>query len=199
MIGALQQRQMPDFNALSSLDMLNVKYIVYGPGKDNIIVNPANNGNAWFVKDVLNVKSPTEELAKTCGIDTRSIAVIDQSKFNVAAVTADSAATITLSEHALNKLKYESNSTTNGLAVFSEIYYPKGWKATIDGKESPIVRADYLLRALEVPAGKHTIEFRFEPAAYNVGNKVTTASSWLVVLILLASVAWSLKETEESD
>jgi uncharacterized membrane protein YfhO len=92
---------------------------------------------------------------------------------------------------------YESQSQVAGLAVFSEIFYPKGWTATIDGQETDILRADYILRALAVPPGKHTIEFRFEPRPYTVGNKITTASSWVLVIIVLASFGWTLRERKE--
>jgi hypothetical protein len=189
----VQQGKM-DFTRYSGFNMLNVKYLVYGPGRDNIIMNSGANGSAWFVNSVLNVNSPIEELEKTCGADTRSTAVIDVSKFKVASPGTDSSATITLLEEKPNQLRYESKSQASGLAVFSEIYYPKGWKASIDGKEAPILRADYILRALEIPAGNHTIEFKFEPEAYTVGNKVTMASSWLVLLILLGSIGWTLKK-----
>jgi uncharacterized membrane protein YfhO len=91
-------------------------------------------------------------------------------------------------------LKYESQSATDGFAVFSEIYYPKGWHAFIDGKETEIQRADYVLRALSIPAGKHTIEFKFEPKPFVIGNKVTMASNWAVLLIVLGCFGLSLKK-----
>ena len=90
-------------------------------------------------------------------------------------------------------VKYESQSSTDGLAVFSEIYYP-GWHAFIDGKEAEILRADYVLRALAIPAGKHEVEFKFEPKPYLVGNKVTMASSWVVLLVALGCFGWSMKK-----
>ena len=94
-------------------------------------------------------------------------------------------------------LKYESTSSSGGLAVFSEIYYPKGWHAFIDEKEVPILRADYVLRALEVPAGKHVIEFKFEPKPYTVGNKVTMASGWVLLFLVMGSVGWTMKKSSE--
>ncbi|HEY3404643.1 MAG TPA: YfhO family protein, partial [Ohtaekwangia sp.] len=127
---------------------------------------------------------------------TRSTAVINSAKFKVPEFGIDSLCTIQLKEHRPNFLKYESQSTANGLAVFSEIYYPKGWKAFIDGTESEIIQANYVLRALSIPSGKHTIEFKFAPDAYVIGNKVTMASSWLTLLILLGSLGWSLKKDE---
>ena len=190
----LNQGKM-DFSKTSSLNLLNVKYFILGPERGNILKNTGALGNAWFVNEIVKVHSPTEELEKSCGINPATTAVVDASKFTVSVSGADSSSAISLNEVKPNFLKYESNSSSGGLAIFSEIYYPD-WKATIDGKEATILRADYILRALEVPAGKHSIEFRFEPKAYTVGNKVTTASSWLVLLILLGSIGWTLKKNE---
>ncbi|MFZ6010605.1 MAG: YfhO family protein [Bacteroidota bacterium] len=185
--------------AYSGINMLNVKYLVYGPQRNNIITNPAANGNAWFVQSITKVNSPTEELRHTCSSNTKNMAVVDASKFEVPDIGYDSAGTITLTEQKPNYLKYQSSSKSNSLAVFSEIYYAEGWKALIDGQEAPILRADYILRALVIPAGDHSIEFKFEPDAYHVGNKITMASSWLMLLLLLGSVGWSLrKEKSES-
>ena len=184
-----------DFSKYGVLDMLNTKYIVYGPDANNIIPNEAANGPAWFVKEIALVKSPTEELKKTGEINTRKTAVIDESKFKVSSFSQDDGtASINLAGNTPSKLTYESQSSSNSVAVFSEIYYPKGWHATIDGAEVPILRADYVLRALEVPAGKHVIEFKFEPKPYVIGNKITIASSWILLLVVLGSLGWSLKE-----
>ena len=180
---------------LGVINMLNTRYIQIGPGKDDVIPNASANGVAWFVKEIALVNSPTEELQKTGEVDTRNVAVVNsqQSTVDSRPLTVDSSATITLTEQKPYLLKYESQSATDGFVVFSEIYYPKGWHATIDGKEVPLLRADYVLRALNVPAGKHAIEFRFEPKPYTVGNKITLASSWLLLLIVLGSIGWSLK------
>lgn len=194
-LGSDWQARKPEFEKYGTLNMLNAKYIVYGPESNNIIVNPAANGNAWFVKEIAQVSSPTEELKKTGEINTRDIAVIDKSKFKVQGVMpADSSSVISLKEFTPPHIKYESQSSSGGLVVFSEIYYPKGWHAFIDGKEAEILRADYVLRALLVPAGKHEIEFKFEPKPYLVGNKVTLASSWVVLLISLGCLGWTFKK-----
>lgn len=189
------QQGKVNFRDLSGFNMLNVKYLVYGPERNNIVHNPKANGSAWFVNEVVTVNSPAEEIEKTCGINTKSTAVIDGSKFKVNVTGPDSTATIKLVVHAPNYMKYQSQSSADGLSVFSEIYYP-GWVARIDGKEVPVLRADYILRAVEIPSGNHTIEFKFEPKAYTVGNKVTMASSWIALLILLVSLGWSLKREE---
>ncbi len=181
------------FNDYGVLNMLNAKYIVYGPEAANVIPNPSANGNAWFVKEVVNASSANEELKKTGEVNTRNVAVM-KSTAESQQLTVDSLASIKITEFKPKYLKYESQSAADGLAVFSEIYYPKGWHAFIDGKETEILRADYVLRALKIPSGKHTIEFKFEPKAYVIGNKITLASSWLVFLMVLGCFGWSLKK-----
>ncbi len=183
-----------NFTQFGVINMLNIRYMVFGPERGNIIPNPAANGNGWFVRDVEVVTSPTEELRTVCELDTKKKAVTSDPNYKASAINFDSTALITVSSHNPRSLKYETQSSSDGFAVFSEIFYPDGWIATIDGKETPIYRVDYVLRGLQVPAGKHAIEFRFEPAAYTVGNKVTTAFSWLTVLVVLGSIGWSLKK-----
>ncbi len=186
-----------DFKKLPVLNMLNTKYVVYGQQAGNIIPNQDANGAAWFVKEVVKVNSPTEELKKIAEVNTKSMAVLDNSKFNVQDFEFDSLSTINLIDFKPAYVKYESQSSVNGFAVFSEIYYPKGWHALMDGKEVPILRANYVLRALEIPQGKHVIEFKFEPIPYTVGNKVTLGSSWVVLLILLGCVGMSVRNVSE--
>ncbi|GHM98658.1 membrane protein [Cytophagales bacterium WSM2-2] len=181
------------FTEYGVLNMLNAKYLVYGPDATNIIQNTSANGNAWFVKEVIKVSTANEELKKTGEINTTDVAVTRTTLKN-GPLAVDSAATIKIAEFNPRYLKYESQSSVDGIAVFSEIYYPKGWLAYIDGKESEIFRVNYVLRSLAVPAGKHTIEFKFEPRAYVVGNKVTAASSWVLLLIALGCFGWTLKK-----
>jgi hypothetical protein len=184
----------PQFNEYGIFNMLNVKYFVFGADKNAFLENPAANGSAWFVREIEEVKSPAEELAATRRIDTKSTAVIDGTKFQIPKIAWDSLGTIELKEHTPNYMKYESVSTTDGLAMFSEIYYEKGWKAFIDNQEATILRANYVLRALPVKAGKHTIEFRFEPEAYSTGNTITAISSWIMLLTLVASIVVTVKK-----
>src|SRR6185295_18850658 len=119
------QARKLEFEKYGTLNMLNAKYIVFGQEANNIIINPAANGNAWFVKELSQVTSPTEELKKTGESNTKDIAIIDNSKFNVQDLkfAYDSAASILLKEFTPPHIKYESQSLTDGLAVFSEIYY----------------------------------------------------------------------------
>lgn len=186
----VQQVQQGDmgFENLPAINMLNIKYVIIGPRAQDVISNTSTFGNAWFVQQVAEAASATEELEKTCSLNTRITAVIDTTKFDVGGIIApDTAASINLVELTPKYLKYQSHASGNGLVVFSEIFYP-GWEATIDGQPAKMLRADYILRALEVPAGDHVIELRFKPKAYTIGNTVTTVASWLVVLVLLGSV-----------
>ncbi len=173
------------------LSMLNTKYMLAGTARNGVIRNPFALGNAWFVADVTLVDNPDEEINALDEIDPATVAVIDRSKFGEITTGYDSTARITLVEHQPNYLKYESSTQNAGLAVFSEIYYPKGWQATIDGEDAPILRADYVLRAMQIPSGSHVIEFRFAPDSYIVGNKITFFTMF-VYLALLAFGAFAL-------
>lgn len=192
------QQQKLDYSKYGIINMLNCKYIIFGEQAGQFVLNRGAIGPAWFIREVVTVNSPTEELAKVEEIDTRRTAVVDVSKFTAPVPQYDSASSIKLLDHKPNYLKYEAETQTCNTAVFSEIYYADGWTATIDGKESPILRVNYVLRALEIPAGKHLVEFRFAPKSYTVGNKVTSASSWVLVLVLLGSIGWSLRKEKEA-
>jgi len=177
------------------LNMLNARYLMYGTEANQVLQNPAANGNAWFPYSIEMVNSANEELVKIAEIDTRRVAVIDQTKMNLQAkANTDSAAVIRFIEQKPYWQKYESESASGGLGIFSEIFYPVGWKATIDGAEVPIYRADYTLRALDIPAGKHTIEFTFAPHAYTIGNKVTMVASVLLVLVVVGVLFLELRQ-----
>lgn len=187
MINDLQNGQQ-DFAKYGALNMLNIKYYVYGQARENIIQNPAASGSVWFASEVREVKSPNEELAMLKTINPLTTAVIDGSKFTIPTIQPDSTATIKLVKHAPNKIIYESSGKSAGLAVFSEIYYEGGWKAYIDSKVANPIRANYVLRALAIPEGNHTIEWRFEPEAYVTGNKITGICSWLVLLVSIGGL-----------
>jgi hypothetical protein len=194
------QRGDFDFASYTAFNMLNTKYFMYGPARNNIIRNPYANGPAWFVRDVVKVNTPAEELAAVCRIDTRQAAVIDVNKFKPAEITSfDSSATVSVVDRKPYSITYEAASANGGLIVFSEIYYPKGWYATINGADATILRANYVLRALNVPPGKNTIAFSFQPRPYTIGNKVTMASSWLLVLVVAGCLAWSLKREQATE
>ena len=114
--------------------------------------------------------------------------MVDESKFEVKEISADTLSSVSLIQYQPNKLIYQSSSSQAGLAVFSEIYYPIGWQVTIDGSKSEMIRANYVLRALEIPAGEHTIEFNFKPNAYYIGNKVSMAFSILLLFLVIGAI-----------
>jgi hypothetical protein len=164
--------------------MLNTKYIIYNPDAAPL-VNSGALGNAWFVSEVKMVANADSELAALRGFDPSRTVLVDQRFSDLLkgfTVAPDSAATIRLTDYKPNHLTYECSASSEQLAVFSEIYYDKGWNATIDRKPADYFRADYVLRAMRIPAGKHTIEFRFEPRAVVVGEKIALASSSLLIL-----------------
>ncbi|MBX2969577.1 MAG: YfhO family protein [Cyclobacteriaceae bacterium] len=176
------------------LNMLNTRYLLAGQTADGVIRNPHQNGNVWFVQDVIVVNNPDEEIQLLDSINTKTQAVIDVSKFSKPEFTYDSSATITLKEYAPNKLVYETTTATDGYAVFSEIYYPEGWIAKIDNNEVPIDRVNYVLRGLKVPSGNHTIEFSFKPILYSIGNKFMLGSNLLILLLVVIALWISFRK-----
>ena len=171
------------------LNMLNTRYFIFPlqGGQTVPLLNPFARGNAWFVNDVKYVNSANEEIEAIHELDPAHQAVVDK-KFQEAIqpMASDSTATIQLVAYEPNYLKYEVNSEKGGTVVFSEIYYP-GWQSTVDGQPVPHGRANYILRAMNVPAGKHTVEFTFDPASLHTTE--TIAFIALGLLVLLAVVA----------
>ncbi|MGQ7867867.1 YfhO family protein [Sunxiuqinia sp. sy24] len=177
------------FDGLDVLNMLNTRYVIYNP-KAGPLFNSQALGNAWFVEDISLVENADEEIAALDAFDPATEAIID-GRFSDAltGVSLDSGEqpTIELKEYQPNYLKYEATvAKGTPLAVFSEIYYPKGWNAYLDGELVDYVRANYVLRAMPVPQGVHQIEFKFEPQSYVFGNKVSLASSLILIFALLA-------------
>lgn len=183
------------FSKTPVLNMMDAKYIIYNK-EAAPLPNPLACGNAWFVSEIKNAENADAELATLKAFDPKKTAIVGKEfEKEIAGFTAsaDSAATIKLTEYKPNHLTYESNSSKEGLAVFSEIYYAKGWKASIDGKEVPHFRADYVLRAMRIPAGKHTIVFSFEPESYITGEKYALMGSILVLLLIAGAVFWEVR------
>ena len=181
--------------------MLNAKYIIQQNQKgDNTTtqINMQALGNCWFVKGVKFVNGPVEEMKALDNFDPKDTAIIDNSFKNIVTgfTPADSAASIQQTAFDNMAIKYESRSSAANLAVFSEIYY-KDWNAYIDGKEAPIAKANYVLRALLVPAGKHTIEFKFEPKVYKISYNISMFSTWLLVAILIAYAVYVYKQNNK--
>lgn len=198
LIGDLQSG-VSSFASLSILNMLNTKYFMAGSTKQSVIRNPNAYGNAWFVSEIENVSSPSQEVQELSKHDLKTTAIIDNSKFLISNSSFDNGGQISLVEYQPNYLKYSSSNSQEGFAVFSEIYYPKGWEAYIDGVQSRYVRVNYVLRGMEMPAGDHIIEFRFEPSVYTIGNKVMFASSSILILLFLGAIVYSLKNKKETE
>ncbi|THF53500.1 hypothetical protein E6C50_04670 [Flavobacterium supellecticarium] len=190
-------------NNIGVLNMLNVKYIIQkdDQGQDIPLKNAEANGNAWFVSEVKKVDTPDAEMKALDKLDTKKTAVLNQKEFANAvkenSFVTDSTATIKLTQYKPNYLKYTANNPNTGLAVFSEVYYPKGWKATIDGKEVPHFAVNYVLRAMEVPAGKHTIEFKFEPEVIKKGSMISLISFIAMVALIVAGIYFDKKNKQQ--
>jgi len=171
---------------LPVIDMLNTKYFIYDLNSPPL-TNPHAMGNAWLVKEVKMVNKADEEITSLSSFDPKSTAIVNKNfEKGLAGFTSGSGeGEIKLTEYKPNYLKYDATVNSGSqLAVFSEIYYPKGWKSYLDGKETVHVQADFVLRAMVIPSGKHQIEFKFEPQSYYLGNKVSMASSILLLLAI---------------
>lgn len=185
-------------NNVGVLNMLNVKYIIQSneQGQQFAMNNTFANGNAWFIENVKVVNSSDEEMRALDSLDTKKVAVVNKNNFKIEkkSFIKDSLATIKLVVCKPNHLKYSSNNSNEGFVVFSEMYYKNGWKATIDGKESPIYNVNYVLRGLQVPAGKHTIEFKFEPEVVKTGSTIALMSSIGMILLVIGGLYFERKK-----
>lgn len=189
-IQVMQDSISPMFGATTALNMLNAKYVIYHPELAPI-VNPYALGEAWFVPAYKFVNNADEEIAAINTLNPLEMAVVDkrfEQELSGLNIVADSTATIKMTEYKPNILKYKSKAATEQLAVLSEVYFSDGWQAYIDGKEAPHFRADWTLRAMRVPAGEHEIVFKFEPKDYYLSRTVATASSAVLVLLLIGMV-----------
>ena len=176
---------------INIINMLNTKYFIVR-GQNNTPVAQLNNaafGNAWFVQEVVDVENADQEIDTIGLVDLRTQAVIDKRFDYSSQFTFDSLATINLTSYKANHLVYQSNSKSDQLAVFSEIFYDKGWNAYLNGKLVPHFRANYILRAMNVPSGNNKIEFKFEPKTFKTGEQISLASS-VILLLLLLGVAY---------
>ena len=177
------------------VNMLNTKYFIFPlQGEQTLpLPNPHAMGNAWFVNEVQYVNNANEEIEAIHGLNPSETAVVDK-RFEavVKPMASDSTATIRLVAYEPNYLKYEVDSKTGGTIVFSEIYYP-GWRSSIDGQEVPHGRANYILRAMNVPAGKHEVEFSFDPVSLHVTENIATIALGLLTLAALAMAFLKIK------
>ena len=157
-------------------------------------------GHAWFVKSVKFVKDADQEMQAITAFAPKDEAIVDQkykNKITEGASGFDPNGSIKLVKYSPDDMEYQSGSTVASVAVFSEIYYDKGWKMYIDGKEAPYFRADYVLRAAQLPVGNHKVEFIFHPASYYTGEKISLAGSILLILALGGAAYTGFRKKEE--
>ena len=187
-----------DNGNMEVLNMLNTKYVIQVDEKNQEFpaLNDKANGNAWFISKVKFVSSSDEEMKALDKFNSKEEVIINEKEFKISTdktYAKDSLAQISLVKYKPNYLKYKTQNNAKGLAVFSEIYYPKGWIATIDGKEAPIFRVNYTLRGLEIPAGNHTVEFKFEPEVVKTGSTIVLVSGIGMLLLISGGIYWERK------
>jgi len=185
-------------DSLGVLNMLNMKYLIYKKEAAPII-NPHANGNAWFVNNIRIADNANDEMRLVGEINTKKEMVVDKSFASElpSKLEPDTTARIALVKYSPNELVYHFNSKTPQVAVFSEIYYNKGWNAYINGTKVPYVRANYLLRAMPLKAGNYEIEYKFEPTSYSLGNNIALFSSLLLILSIAGYIFLKWKSTRK--
>ncbi len=184
-------------NNMEILNMLNVKYFIVPTDNGNQAQqNPGAFGNAWFVENIKWVESANEAIVSLKNTDLQKTAVV-QNKFKDEINTSfvySADANIVLKSYQPNELHYEVSTASNQFAVFSEMYYQPGWNAYLDEKLVDHVRADYVLRAMNIPAGNHEVVFKFEPQVIQTGSTITLVSSVLIGLVVLGGIGYELKK-----
>ncbi|SMO82945.1 membrane protein YfhO [Saccharicrinis carchari] len=193
LIGTLQsqsseQELQNSLANMSVLNMLNARFVVYSP-KAAPIINHSAFGDAWFVKGIYPVDAPDGAIDALSYVPLKDKAVVNISEFDQLKdyKLDDVSGSLELKSYKPNQLLYDYSIEQEQLAVFSQIYYPKGWNAYVDGEKVAIYRTNYILRAVMLPQGEHTLEFRFEPSSYRVGQLISLISS----LLILALIGWA--------
>lgn len=193
------------------LNMLNTRFVITTGGQQGaqpfVAPNPDANGNAWFVSEIKWVETADEEMlsmneadpadSTNTGFNSKETAIVRtkyKDKLEGYNIGKDSNAYVKLTRYGLNDMGYESSNTKDGFAVFSDIYYPYGWEAYIDGEQVDIIKVNYLLRGLKIPAGQHEIEFKFHPQTFYTGDKIAMVSSILLILVTVGSIAVSFRK-----
>ena len=189
-------------NCMPVVNMMNTKYVITGNIATDTLSNPQALGNVWFVKGVEYKKGPAEVMSSLSSFNPKDTAIVEEKdkSAELTGISFDSTATIQLVNNKNDEVNYTSNSSQKQLAVFSEVYYKLGWKAYIDNVETPIYKANYVLRALVVPAGKHDIRFEFKPTSVNAAQKASIFASALLWLVVLGGLfQWIQKNTKQAS
>ncbi len=185
---------------MNVLSMLNTKYFITAPQGSNQAIPQINQmacGNAWFINDIKYVASADSEMLALTNFDPKQTVFIDQrfkERVGTMNLKKDSTANIALTYYSPDTLNYTSNTAAESFAVFSEIYYEKGWNAYVDGQKTDHFRVNYVLRGMKIPAGKHEVSFRFEPANYFLGEKIAGVSSILLLLLVAGNLFMAYKK-----
>ncbi len=190
-----------DASRFRVLNMLNTKYFILPAGRNGEalpIQNPYAYGNAWFVNNIRYAENANEEIETLFDIDPKETAVVDkQFKEALKGVTSaktDSLSAITLTSYSPNHLVYETANNNDGIAVFSEIYYPDGWKVTVDGKPATLARANYILRTLYLPAGKHVVEMTFNPQSLHTTEAIAYGALILLLIAIIGAITLTIRK-----
>lgn len=186
------------FSRIPALNMLNTKYLIYDNNADPLL-NPYALGNAWFVKDIRVVPDADAEIEALSGFNPDSLAIVDQrfsGYLSSHPLQPGQPGTIELKKYSPNKLTYSYDAPSDQFAVFSEIYYDKGWNAYVDGKKVPHIRVNFVLRGMVLPSGSHDLEFRFEPRSYFAGQNISLVSSLLILLMGLGYAYLKYRKTD---
>ena len=200
--GVMEEVDGSKFNVLN---MLNTKYFVLPAGRNGEAIpiqNPYAYGNAWFVKNVSYVANANEEIETLYDINPRETAVVDkrfeETLKGVTTNNTDSLASITLTSYSPNHLVYETTNENDGIAIFSEIYYPDGWQVTIDGQPATLARANYILRALHLPAGKHVVEMKFDPQSLHLTESIAYGALVLLLIGIITAICLTYTKKNRS-
>ena len=188
-----------DLNYWKVLNMLNTKYIIYPKDSQKIASkNYEAFGNAWIASDIKWVGTPNEEIDAIADTDVQNVAIVNEEFRNIVGDfhASPSEGTIQLVDYKPNQLKYSFDSSKDELVVFSEIWTSKGWTMWIDGVESPLFRADYILRSAIIPAGQHEIVMRYEPRIWRVGNTIQLITSLLILIGFVVACYYTFKKRE---
>ena len=181
------------FASANVLNMLNTKYFIVSPEANGVIANKYAMGNAWFIDSLRLVSSAKEEIAALGKINPRTTAVVDKSVLETSGIKSKSfkgEGSVQLTSYAPNRLQYAVEAKGDAFVVFSEIYYPYGWKASIDDKEVDHLRVNYTFRGLPIPAGKHQVKFVFDPDSFTLGKRMSSISS-VIILLLFGAVIFA--------
>ncbi|RUA10749.1 MAG: hypothetical protein DSY83_17525, partial [Flavobacteriia bacterium] len=191
-------------NNLQVLNMLNVKYIIQQDEEGNSFpaINDDANGNVWFVEQLIPVSSANEEILKLKDFNSKTQAIVNTKtypKLTKLRYEVDSLAQIEVVDYRPDHIKYRSSNPKDGFAVFSEMHYPSGWYAYVDGEEQPHYKVDYALRGLKIPAGTHEIEFKFQPKVVETGSQIILISSILLGLVIVGGIGYSFVPKKSKD